>query len=179
MTLLPLPVSSADVDAAARVLASFAVRTPLLSPPVLSDRVGAKVFLKPEMLQRTGSFKFRGAFNKLSSIPTGARGGGVVAFSSGVVSAGIASDHGKILGEDVNDLAFALVAPLRADDDRSLALVQKLTPFSTSVLRSQVSGLRYESWHMKPLEKQVLPHFPGGRTHLLPAVDCAVAELQE
>jgi len=80
MTMLPLPVNSADIDAAARVLAPFAVRTPLLSPPVLSDRVGAKVFLKPEVLQRTGSFKFRGAFNKLSSIPMSARGGGVVAF---------------------------------------------------------------------------------------------------
>ncbi|HEY0913119.1 MAG TPA: pyridoxal-phosphate dependent enzyme, partial [Bradyrhizobium sp.] len=64
-----LPVTSADVDAAAKVIAPFAVRTPLLSPSVLSDRVGAKVFLKPELLQRTGSFKFRGAFNKLSSIP--------------------------------------------------------------------------------------------------------------
>jgi threonine dehydratase len=86
-----LPVSSADVDAAAGVLASFAVRTPLLSPPVLCDRVGAKVFLKPEVLQRTGSFKFRGAFNKLSSIPLNARGGGVVAFSSGNHAQGVAA----------------------------------------------------------------------------------------
>jgi threonine dehydratase len=91
MTMLPLPVSSADIDAAARVLAPFAVRTPLLSPPVLSDRVGTKVFLKPEVLQRTGSFKFRGAFNKLSSIPMSARGGGVVAFSSGNHAQGVAA----------------------------------------------------------------------------------------
>jgi threonine dehydratase len=91
MTMLPLPVSSADIDAAARVLAPFAVRTPLLSPPVLSDRVGTKVFLKPEVLQRTGSFKFRGAFNKLSSIPVSARGGGVVAFSSGNHAQGVAA----------------------------------------------------------------------------------------
>ena len=87
----PLPVDSADVDAAAVVLARVAVRTPLLSPPVLSERVGAKVFLKPEVLQRTGSFKFRGAFNKLSSIPPGARGGGVVAFSSGNHAQGVAA----------------------------------------------------------------------------------------
>jgi len=90
-SLLPLPVSSADVDAAAAVLAPFAVRTPLLSPPVLSDRVGARVFLKPEVLQRTGSFKFRGAFNKLSSIPVNAREGGVVAFSSGNHAQGVAA----------------------------------------------------------------------------------------
>jgi threonine dehydratase len=86
-----LPVSASDIDAAARVVAPFAVRTPLLSPPVLNERVGTKVFLKPEMLQRTGSFKFRGAFNKLSSIPQGARGGGVVAFSSGNHAQGVAA----------------------------------------------------------------------------------------
>ena len=86
-----LPVSHADIDAAARAIAPFAVRTPLLSPPVLGERVGAKVFVKPEVLQRTGSFKFRGAFNKLSSIPENARGGGVVAFSSGNHAQGVAA----------------------------------------------------------------------------------------
>jgi len=93
--ILPI-VSPSDIDAAARVVAPFAVRTPLLSPPVLNERVGAKVFLKPEMLQRTGSFKFRGAFNKLSSIPQHERGGGVVAFSSGNHAQGVAASA-KIL----------------------------------------------------------------------------------
>src|ERR1700735_1648825 len=71
-----LPVSSADIDAAAKAIAQYAVRTPLLSPPVLCERVGAKVFLKPEILQRTGSFKIRGAFNKLASVPQNAAQGG-------------------------------------------------------------------------------------------------------
>src|ERR1700710_4129 len=84
-------VTSMDIDAAARVLAPYAVRTPLLSSPALDERVGAKVFLKPEMLQRTGSFKFRGAFNKLSSIPMALRAGGVVAFSSGNHAQGVAA----------------------------------------------------------------------------------------
>src|SRR5437879_10598179 len=78
-----LPVTPSDIDAAARVVARFAVRTPLLSSPVLDERVGTKVFLKAEMLQRTGSFKFRGAFNRLSAIPQDSHGGGVVAYSSG------------------------------------------------------------------------------------------------
>src|SRR5438309_3130912 len=86
-----LPVSPADIDAAARVLAPVAVRTPLVSSPALDERTGARVFLKPEMLQRTGSFKFRGAFNKLSSIPQAARAGGVVAFSSGNHAQGVAA----------------------------------------------------------------------------------------
>jgi threonine dehydratase len=62
-----------------------------LSSPALDERVGTRVFLKPETLQRTGSFKFRGAFNKLSSIPLNARGGGVVAFSSGNHAQGVAA----------------------------------------------------------------------------------------
>jgi len=85
------PVSAADIEAAAKVVAPFAVRTPLLSFPVLDERAGTKVFLKPEMLQRTGSFKFRGAFNKLSSIPQANRAGGVVAFSSGNHAQGVAA----------------------------------------------------------------------------------------
>src|SRR4249920_95149 len=90
-------VDAADIEAAAKVVAPFAVRTPLLSSPVLNERVGTRVFLKPEMLQRTGSFKFRGAFNKLSSIPMEARGGGVVAFSSGNHAQGVAH-AAQILG---------------------------------------------------------------------------------
>src|SRR3954451_6622664 len=86
-----LAVSAADIDAAPRVLAPFAIRTPLLSSPALDERAGTKIFLKPEVLQRTGSFKFRGAFNKLSAIPQSARGGGVVAFSSGNHAQGVAA----------------------------------------------------------------------------------------
>ena len=86
-----LPVNSADIDLAANVVAPYAVRTPLLSFPVLDEAVGTRVFLKPEMLQRTGSFKFRGAFNKLSSIPQARRSGGVVAFSSGNHAQGVAA----------------------------------------------------------------------------------------
>src|ERR1700752_4145673 len=86
-----LPVSAPAIEAAAKGGAPFAGGTPLWSFPVLDERAGTKVFLKPEMLQRTGSFKFRGAFNKLSSIPQANRGGGVVAFSSGNHAQGVAA----------------------------------------------------------------------------------------
>ena len=86
-----LPIEAADIDKAATVVAPFAVRTPLLSFPVLDARLGTRVLLKAEMLQRTGSFKFRGAFNKLSSIPQAKRSGGVVAFSSGNHAQGVAA----------------------------------------------------------------------------------------
>lgn len=92
-----LPVAAADIDAAAQVLQPYAVHTPLVSSPALDALTGARVFLKPEVLQRTGSFKFRGAFNKLSSIPENQRAGGVVAFSSGNHAQGVAA-AAQILG---------------------------------------------------------------------------------
>jgi threonine dehydratase len=89
-TELTAPPTVADVEAAARRLAGVALRTPLISSPVLDAMTGARVFLKAETLQRTGSFKFRGAFNKLSSIAPDRRSGGVVAFSSGNHAQGVA-----------------------------------------------------------------------------------------
>src|ERR1044072_547990 len=83
--------TAADVDAAAQRLAGVALRTPLISSPALDALTGARVFLKPEVLQRTGSFKFRGAYNKLASVPEGARKAGVVAFSSGNHAQGVAA----------------------------------------------------------------------------------------
>ncbi len=93
---VPLP-TAADVDAAASRLAGVALRTPLISSPVLDAAVGARVFLKAETLQRTGSFKFRGAYNKLSTIPAGQRAGGVVAYSSGNHAQGVAA-AAQVLG---------------------------------------------------------------------------------
>ena len=61
--------TAADIAAAAQRLAGVAVRTPLVNAPVLDERLGARVFLKAETLQRTGSFKFRGAYNKMSRPP--------------------------------------------------------------------------------------------------------------
>ena len=82
--------TAADVDAAAKKLAGVAIRTPLLNSPVLDQLLGARVFLKAETLQRTGSFKFRGAYNKISSIAPDRKAGGVVAYSSGNHAQGVA-----------------------------------------------------------------------------------------
>jgi len=73
----------ADIEDAARALRGVAVRTPLLDCPALSARIGGRVLIKAEMLQRTGSFKFRGAYNHISRLDPAGRGGGVVAYSSG------------------------------------------------------------------------------------------------
>ena len=100
MTLSPDTVlpTAADVDAAARRLADVALRTPLVTSPVLDALTGARIFLKAETLQRTGSFKFRGAYNKLLVDPAAASArGGVVAFSSGNHAQGVAA-AARILG---------------------------------------------------------------------------------
>jgi threonine dehydratase len=83
--------TAADVDAAAERLGGVALRTPLIASPVLDAVTGGRVFLKAETLQRTGSFKFRGAFNKLSSLAPDMRLGGVVAYSSGNHAQGVAA----------------------------------------------------------------------------------------
>jgi threonine dehydratase len=80
-----------DVVAAAQRIAPYAVRTPLVEAPALGAVTGGRVFLKLETLQRTGSFKFRGATNRIAMIPQDARAGGVVAFSSGNHAQGVAA----------------------------------------------------------------------------------------
>ncbi len=79
------------IEAAAKRIEGRAVRTPLIETRAAGATTGGRVFAKAEVLQRTGSFKFRGAFNKLSSIPQASRGGGVVAFSSGNHAQGVAA----------------------------------------------------------------------------------------
>jgi threonine dehydratase len=76
-------VTLRDLEAAARVLAPVAVRTPLLPSDALSDLVGGPVWIKPEVLQRGGAFKFRGAYNFLSHMDPAVRSRGVIAPSSG------------------------------------------------------------------------------------------------
>jgi threonine dehydratase len=87
----------ADVEAAAARLAGQAVLTPLLPVQSLSEELRAKVYVKPEVLQRTGSFKFRGAFNKLSQLTPEQMQRGVVAYSSGNHAQGVAA-AAKLLG---------------------------------------------------------------------------------
>jgi len=81
----------ADVTAAAARIAPYAVRTPLVESWQLNAMTGGRIFLKLETLQRTGSFKFRGACNRLAMIPESARPAGVVAFSSGNHAQGVAA----------------------------------------------------------------------------------------
>ncbi len=91
----------ADVKAAAARLSDksngAAVVTPLLRSPTLDKLTGMTVLLKAELLQYTGSFKFRGAFNRLAQLNAQERAAGVVAWSSGNHAQGVAA-AAKLLG---------------------------------------------------------------------------------
>lgn len=86
-----------DVEAAAARLEGIAIETPLIRSAVLDERVGGEVFVKPECLQRTGSFKIRGAYNLMSRLDEERRRAGVVAWSSGNHAQGVAA-AGRLLG---------------------------------------------------------------------------------
>ena len=81
----------AEVQAAAGRLAGVARRTPLLASTPLDDVLGGRLLFKVESLQRTGSFKIRGAYNRLVQLDAGQRRAGVVAFSSGNHAQGVAA----------------------------------------------------------------------------------------
>lgn len=86
-----------DILEASQRLENRAVRTPLVRSDVLDEITGGRIFLKPECLQRTGSFKFRGAWNYISRLSREANAGGVVAYSSGNHAQGVAA-AARIMG---------------------------------------------------------------------------------
>lgn len=87
----------ADVQAAARRLEGVAIRTPLLENERVNRMLGGRLFLKAECLQRTGSFKLRGAYNFLASMREADRAKGVVGWSSGNHAQGLA-EAARLLG---------------------------------------------------------------------------------
>ena len=94
MTAFP---TFADVQAAARRLEGIAIRTPLLENARVNAKLGGRLFIKAECLQRTGSFKIRGAYNFLASMSQADRKKGAVGWSSGNHAQGLA-EAGRLLG---------------------------------------------------------------------------------
>jgi threonine dehydratase len=109
----------ADVTAAASRLAGVAVMTPFIESPALSERLNARVFLKLELLQRTGSFKFRGAYNRLVQLSSSDRERGVVAFSSGNHAQGVAA-AARLLGISATIVMPTDAPRIKLDNTRAL-----------------------------------------------------------
>lgn len=92
-----MTITLTDIEAAAGRLEGVAVKTPLIESAALNDRLGLRVLIKLETLQRVGAFKFRGAYNRLVQLSAEQRLRGVVAFSSGNHAQGVAL-AAKLLG---------------------------------------------------------------------------------
>ncbi|MFT7593319.1 MAG: threonine dehydratase [Paracoccaceae bacterium] len=125
--------SLALIEAAAKRLAGHTRRTPLLTSPFLDELAGRRIVVKPECLQHTGSFKFRGAWSALSAMDDASRKRGVIAFSSGNHAQGIAraatlhgapsviimpSDAPRLKIDNTRALGADVVLYDRANDDR-------------------------------------------------------------
>lgn len=123
----------AMIEAARQRMNGEAIRTPLISSPFLDEIAGRKVLIKPECLQRTGSFKFRGGWSAVSALEPEVRKRGVIAFSSGNHAQGVAlaaSLHGvpaviimprdapKIKIENTKAYGAEVVLYDRANEDR-------------------------------------------------------------
>jgi threonine dehydratase len=124
MTVHAQPVLAAmptidDVRAAARRIEGLARRTPLLESPALNEKFGARLLFKPEVLQRTGSFKFRGAYNKIASLTEEERARGVVAFSSGNHAQGVAA-AAELFGVRAVIVMPADAPAIKADNVRAM-----------------------------------------------------------
>jgi threonine dehydratase len=85
-----MAVTLADIQAARRTLRDVIIATPILPAERLSQELGARVFLKAENTQRSGSFKLRGAYNTISRLPPAERQRGVIAHSAGNHAQGVA-----------------------------------------------------------------------------------------
>lgn len=110
-----LPFSIADVEAAALRLQGLVHHTPMLRSSILDAAVGANVVAKSEHLQRSGSFKIRGALNRMLEMTPEQRACGAVAFSSGNHAQGVAL-AGRILG-----VATTIVMPYDAPEVKKQA----------------------------------------------------------
>ena len=111
-------VSADDILAAARTLEGVVHRTPVVTSRTLDERLGARVFLKAECLQRSGSFKLRGAYNKIASLEPEQRERGVVAFSSGNHAQAVAL-AARLVGTSATIVMPADAPALKLDATRS------------------------------------------------------------
>ncbi len=132
-----LPTFS-DVEAAAKRLEGFAVKTPVIESPKLNQITGGRILIKAECLQRTGSFKFRGAWNRISQLDPKSHPGGVVAYSSGNHAQGVAA------AAQLKGLPALIVMPadtpqIKQDNTRSYG-AEVVTYDRASESREEIAG---------------------------------------
>ncbi|MEP6787015.1 MAG: threonine ammonia-lyase [Acidobacteriota bacterium] len=100
-----MAVTLTDIEAARRVLADIIIPTPVLADAKASREIGANAFLKAECLQKSGSFKIRGAYNKISHLTDEEKKRGVICASAGNHAQGVA------LAATLNGIRSVIVLP--------------------------------------------------------------------
>jgi threonine dehydratase len=133
-----LAIAASDVISAAELIRGVAIRTPLLEFQPLNEAAGGRVLVKFEGAQHTGSFKFRGAYNRLARIPKEARASGVVAWSSGNHAQGVAA-AAKLLGIPATIVMPADAPWIKLENTRALGaevvLYNRLTESREKIAR--------------------------------------------
>ena len=124
----------ADIETAAERLRGIANRTPLLESEALNQRAGGRVLLKAECLQRTGTFKFRGAYNAISQVDAAA----VVAYSSGNHAQGVAA-AAKLLNKHATIVMPADAPAIKIENTRAHGAEVRLYDRATE-LREQIGA---------------------------------------
>jgi len=143
-------VSYADVETAAERLAGVAHRTPALTSRQLDDAVDGRVVLKAEHLQRTGAFKFRGAYNALAQLSARDRARGVLTYSSGNHAQAVA-----LAGREL-DIAATIIMP-----DNAPAIKRKATEgYGATVIRYDPEETTREELAAELAEERGLPIIP-------------------
>jgi threonine dehydratase len=130
----------ADIDAARTRIASLARITPVYSSETLGRLSRRRVFLKAENLQRTGSFKIRGAYNKLQTLEDGERAAGVVTASSG--------NHGQAVALAAREAGVH--ATVFMPEDAPMAKVDAARNYGAEVV---LVGQGYDEAHQAALER--------------------------
>ena len=128
-----MSISIHDIHAAAERLEGITVKTPLLRSPEIDQRIGGTLLIKPECLQRTGSFKLRGAYNLMSQLSADDARRGVVAWSSGNHAQGVAA-AGGMLGIETTIVMPEDAPAAKIDNTRALG--------GTTVLYDRYTGDR-------------------------------------
>jgi threonine dehydratase len=130
----------ADIDAARTRIASLARITPVYSSETLGHLSGCRVFLKAENLQRTGSFKIRGAFNKIQTLDEAERAAGVVTASSG--------NHGQAVALAAREAGVR--ATVFMPEDAPMAKVDAARHYGAEIV---LVGEGYDEAHQAALER--------------------------
>ena len=145
-----LPVSFEDVTDAATRIANVAHRTPVLTSRTLDANLRARAFLKCENFQRTGAFKFRGAFNALSRLTPPQRKAGILTFSSGNHAQAVS------LAGNILDIPITVIMP----DDAPAVKIEATRGYGARIVTYSRSQITREELAAKMAAESDLPIIP-------------------